>query len=118
MSGQMNGDAPGMIPAFPPYQKESDIRYPPPSKAFVFIDERSDSVDDGYFAITLSPPSWQNIPASWHSTGVVLSFADAHAEHWRWKETTTVKDFFPYGPLTKPTDRDFDRVHAAYAWKD
>ena|SRR5437867_10078435 len=122
MSGQMNGDQPGMIADFPPNKKESDIRYPPPSKAFVFIDERDDSIDDGYFAIVFSltpnSGSWQNIPASWHSTGDVLSFADAHAEHWRWKETTTVKDFFPYGPLTKPIDRDFERVRAAYASKD
>jgi len=118
MSGQMNGDQPGMIPTFPPNQKETDIRYPPPSKAFVFIDERNDSIDDGYFAITLSPPSWQNVPAAWHSAGVVLSFADAHSEHWRWKEATTIKAFFPYGVLNKPTDRDFERVHGAYASKD
>ena len=107
-----------IIPAFPTNKKESDIRNPPPSKAFVFIDERNDSIDDGYFAITLSPPSWQNLPASWHSTGDVLSFADGHAEHWRWLETTTVKDFFPFGALTKPTDRDFNRVQAAYASKE
>ena len=117
MSGQMGGDT-ALIPAFPPNQKESDIRFPPPSRALVFIDERSDSIDDGYFAITLSPPSWQNLPANWHNIGDVLSFADAHAEHWRWYETTTVKGFFPFAPLSKPTDRDFDRVRAAYAGKD
>jgi len=56
-----------MIPSIPPNKKETDIRYPPPSRAFVFIDEREDSIDDGYFAITLSPPSWQNCPAFWHN---------------------------------------------------
>jgi prepilin-type N-terminal cleavage/methylation domain-containing protein len=118
MSGQMNGDQPGMIPAFPPNKKETDIRNPPPSKAFVFLDERNDSIDDGYFAITLSPPSWQNVPANWHSIGDVFSFADGHAEHWRWLETTTVKGFFPFAPLNKPIDRDFNRVQAAYASKE
>jgi prepilin-type N-terminal cleavage/methylation domain-containing protein len=122
MSGQMGGDT-ALITGFPPNQKESDIRFPPPSRAFVFIDERNDSIDDGYFAITFDPKtpgsgSWQNLPASWHNIGDVLSFADAHAEHWRWYETTTVKGFFPFAPLSKPTDRDFDRMRAAYASKD
>jgi prepilin-type N-terminal cleavage/methylation domain-containing protein len=89
MSGQMGGDI-GMISGYPPNKKETDIRYPAPSKAFVFIDERNDSIDDGYFAITLSPRSWQNVPAFWHNRGDVLSFADAHAEHWRWLVNTTV----------------------------
>jgi hypothetical protein len=84
----------------------------------VFIDERSDSIDDGYYAISLSPPSWQNVPANWHNRGDVLSFADAHAEHWRWLESTTVAAVFPYGAISQPVDRDFDRVHRAYASND
>jgi len=115
MSGQMGGDFVG-VPAFPPNQKESDIRFPPPSKAFVFLDERSDSIDDGLFAMTAG--TWQNLPANWHSVGDVLSFADAHAEYWKWKEITTVKGFFPFAQLTKPRDRDFERAMAAYASKD
>jgi len=117
MSGQMAGDV-ILIPAIPPNKKETDIRYPQPSRAFVFIDERNDSIDEGLFALTLSPPSWQNLPANWHTVGDVLSFADAHAEHWRWYETTTVKGAFPFAPLTKPVDRDFSRVIGAYASKD
>jgi len=117
MSGQMGGNFTG-VPGLPPNLKETDIRFPPPSKAFVFIDERNDSIDDGLFALTTSPPSWQNLPANWHSVGDVLSFADAHAEHWKWYETTTVKGFFPFAPLNKPRDRDFDRVIGAYASKE
>jgi prepilin-type N-terminal cleavage/methylation domain-containing protein len=114
MGGQMGGDI-GLIANFPPNRKETDIHFPPPSRAFVFIDERSDSIDDGYYAISLSPPSWQNVPANWHNRGVVLSFADAHAEHWRWLEGTTVAAIFPYGAINFPVDRDFERVHRAYA---
>lgn len=117
LSGQMGGDI-GLIAGFPPNQKETDIRFPPPSLAFTFIDERNDSIDDGYYAISLSPPSWQNVPAWWHDRGVVLSFADAHAEHWRWLEATTINARFPYGAINTPVDRDFDRVHQAYAYAD
>jgi len=114
MSGQMGGDT-ALIAGYPPNKRESDIRHPPPAKSFVFIDEREDSLDDGYFAIQTSPRSWQNCPAILHSQGNVLSFADAHAEHWRWLETTTLTAKFPYGAVKSPVDRDFDRVAAAYA---
>ena len=114
LSGQMGGDT-ALITGYPPNLKESSIRYPPPAKAFVFIDEREDSLDDGYFAIQTSPRSWQNCPAFWHAVGDVLSFADAHAEHWRWLEPTTPAATFPYGAVKSPLDRDFDRVAAAYA---
>jgi len=114
MSGQMGGDV-AMMPSFPTNKKETDIRRPAPSKALVFIDERQDSIDDGYFAIQINPRSWQNVPAAWHTMGEVLSFGDAHAEHWRWLEPTTVNARFPYGVVKSPSDRDFDRVVAAYA---
>ena len=114
MSGQMGGGT-ALIDGYPPNLKESDIRHPPPARGFVFIDEREDSLDDGYFAIALNPRSWQNCPAAWHNKGDVLSFADAHAEHWRWLESTTPTAKFPYGAVKTPVDRDFDRVAAAYA---
>ena len=114
LSGQMGGDV-ALVAGFPPSLRETDIRFPPPTRALLFIDERSDSIDDWYFAIALSPPSWQNVPAAWHSRGDVLSFADVHAEHWRWLEATTISAKFPYGALNTPVDRDFDRVHRAYA---
>ena len=114
MSGQMGGGT-ALIDGYPPNLKESDIRHPPPAKGFVFIDEREDSLDDGYFAIQINPRSWQNCPAAWHNVGDVLSFADAHAEHWRWLEPTTPSAHFPYGVVKSPVDRDFDRVVAAYA---
>ena len=117
MSGQMGGNL-AIIPAYPTSLKESDIIHPPPAKAFVFIDERNDSIDDGFFAVQISPRSWRNCPATWHNRGDVLSFADAHAEHWRWLEPTTISAVFPYGVVKSPVDRDFDRVLAAYASPD
>lgn len=114
LSGQMGGDK-ALISNFPPNLKDSDIIHPQPAKALLFIDERSDSIDDGYFAVQLSPKSWQNCPAYWHGRGDVLSFADAHAEHWSWREASTINAKFPYGVVNTPVDRDFERVAAAYA---
>jgi prepilin-type processing-associated H-X9-DG protein len=84
----------------------------------VFIDEHELSIDDGFFAINVNPPVWQNYPATWHQNGVNLAFADGHSEHWRWLEAQTlrIKTFFV--PGLKPFDRDLSRVVDAYATKD
>jgi prepilin-type N-terminal cleavage/methylation domain-containing protein/prepilin-type processing-associated H-X9-DG protein len=118
MSGQMNGDAAINGARYPINRKYDHIQHPPPSQAMVFIDEHSNSIDDGYFAVLVDERSWQNYPASWHHNGVNLSFADGHAEHWRWREekTLTLKAYFT--PALKPVDRDFDRVAKAYATRD
>jgi|KBSSwiStaDraftv2_1062776.scaffolds.fasta_scaffold676041_2 prepilin-type N-terminal cleavage/methylation domain-containing protein/prepilin-type processing-associated H-X9-DG protein len=114
LSGQMGGNA-LTAAGFPPNQKESDIKRPTASKALTFIDERDDSIDDGLFALQTSPRSWQNCPAYRHQRGCNLSFADGHAEHWRWLEANTLTIIFPWGNVLSPVDRDFDRIAAAYA---
>ncbi|MBI2925808.1 MAG: prepilin-type N-terminal cleavage/methylation domain-containing protein [Verrucomicrobia bacterium] len=120
MSGQMNGnvDFVNDVKIYPINRKPGDILRPPASKAFVFIDEHSLSIDDGFFAINVNPQVWQNYPATWHQNGVNLAFADGHAEHWRWYEaqTLSIRTFFT--PGLKPYDRDLQRVVDAYATKD
>ncbi|MCI0534817.1 MAG: prepilin-type N-terminal cleavage/methylation domain-containing protein [Verrucomicrobiales bacterium] len=118
IGGQMNGDAEINGPAYPINRKFDDIKRPPPTKALVFIDEHPISIDDGYFAILIAARQWQNYPAVWHQNGVNLSFADGHAEHWRWLESQTLnnKQFWTFA--LKPMDRDFDRIAPAYATKE
>jgi prepilin-type N-terminal cleavage/methylation domain-containing protein/prepilin-type processing-associated H-X9-DG protein len=119
IGGQMNGNVAVNDPkTYPINRKYTDIQHPPPSKAFVFIDEHSISIDDGYFAILVAERQWQNYPASWHQNGVNLSFADGHAEHWRWLEAQTMKLKSFFTPALKPADRDFQRIADAYATKD
>ena len=78
---------------FPPsFQKESDINNPAPSQLFVFLDVHEAGILDSLFGIP--PPGWHQIfrmpeiwwdlPADRHSQGCNFSFADGHAEHWRW----------------------------------
>jgi prepilin-type N-terminal cleavage/methylation domain-containing protein/prepilin-type processing-associated H-X9-DG protein len=74
---------------YPQYKKDSDINNPSPSEAMVFLDESNETLDDGYFAVKAPPPDgqeiWQNSPtASRHNKGAGFSFADGHAEIWRW----------------------------------
>ena len=76
-------------PKYPQYKKDSDISNPSPSEAMVFLDESLETLDDGYFAVKAPAPDgpdmWQNSPtATRHSRGAGFSFADGHAEIWRW----------------------------------
>lgn len=74
------------------YQKLSDIRRPPPSNLWVFVDEHPDSINDGW--LTDSWPGgggWGDLPASYHAAACGLGFADGHAEIRKWRDKATVE---------------------------
>ena len=116
INGQMNGnrtlnDAAGYLTR----RKLNDIQHPSPVKANVFVDEGV-SIDDGFFAILADPTvwAWQNIPASRHGNGSTLSFADGHAESWRWYEGTAHLNYVAGLPTTVSVgDRDLVRYKEA-----
>jgi len=57
-----------------------------PSQLFVFIGEQEDSIDDAHFLTWPEPDErWVNMPAGRHNQVGALSFADGHAEKWKWK---------------------------------
>jgi len=75
-------------------KKYSRIVDPPPSCAWVFIEEHELSIDDGCFRIgnpwadsNSSPDKtpWVHFRADRHNNGATISFADGHVEthHWR-----------------------------------
>lgn len=113
MSGRMNGSpsAANVNPGIPFFTKLSSIVNPGPSEAFVFVDEEGESIDDGFFAVRASVPNaghWQNTPASRHGNAGQVSFADGHAEFWKWREATT-KTLTGLDKRTKRGDRDLER---------
>jgi hypothetical protein len=80
------------------YMKFSDMTDPGPSKTFVFVDIREDSVNTGTFGVSMSGypdrPDLlrfnQDIPASYHLKAGGLSFADGHSEIKRWLDPRTM----------------------------
>jgi prepilin-type processing-associated H-X9-DG protein len=59
--------------------------------AWLTIDEQADSINAGFFVVSLDPPNWgPNIPGSYHNGGCIFSFADGHAEIHRWKSSTSI----------------------------
>jgi prepilin-type processing-associated H-X9-DG protein len=100
MNGQMGGlsTQPPVLNQYGPGQnyqlfvKQGDILKPNPSMAWVFIDEHADSINDGFFRITLNQTAtWADVPASYHGASGALSFADGHAEIKKWTDPQ-VKD--------------------------
>ncbi len=75
-----------------------EIVEPSPSNALVFLDEREDSLNDGWFGIDMTgydpraPGAYiiADYPADWHNRAGNVSFADGHAETKRWSDSRTM----------------------------
>jgi len=77
------------------YLTQSQIA--PPSKIFVFLDMREDSIDIGNFEVNMSgysPPrpaayGFFDLPGFYHAQACGFSFADNHSEIKRWRDPRT-----------------------------
>src|SRR5262249_41394183 len=73
---------------FRQFKKNGEMIRPGPSKTWVFIEEREDGINDGWFAVNMSgydplaPASYTivDFPASYHNGCCAVSFADSDAE--------------------------------------
>jgi len=93
--GKINFDSPAIQ-----YVKESDIKQPSPSDAFVFCEESPNTINDGYLEINSQPsaPGFPDVPASYLGGSCAFSFADGHAEPHKWVTGVlmNVKGAYPY----------------------
>lgn len=75
----------GYVPFF---KKMNDIRDPNVSSCMVFIDENEYTLLDSQFGMPTDyydgSKVWFDMPSSRHDQGANLSFADGHAEHYKW----------------------------------
>jgi prepilin-type N-terminal cleavage/methylation domain-containing protein len=97
-----NGDSPstgyrgywGLDANFQVFRKLTDMTQPGPATTFVLLDERQDSINDGYFVVEMDgyngePTSAEEIvdfPASYHVNAGGFAFADGHSEIHQWKD--------------------------------
>ncbi len=101
-------------PQYPLFKKMSDIIDPTPTQAFTFVDESKETIDDGYFAIKATRVQWQNSPTVRHNQGSTFSFADGHAEYWKFTRLNIeqLRDA-PIVGASGDTMQDYLRVQAA-----
>ena len=70
-------------------RKTTDLVKLSASDALVFVDERDDSVDDGFFGVSMVNDTMVEIAASYHGGCGTVTFADGHAELHRWLSPDT-----------------------------
>ena len=126
MNGWMGPNAPAWNAGFVVFAKVGQLTKLSPSQALVYLDEREDSIDDGYYAIEMIKGAGArlvNFPGSFHNKAGGLTFADGHAEIHRWLDPRTVP------PFKKGQKREFTTMkdnrdlawlqdHATYSTKD
>jgi len=60
-----------------------------PSARAVYLDEGKLTPD--FYMVHYAEEQWIDQPAVRHNEGVTVSFADAHADHWKWQDSRTKK---------------------------
>lgn len=78
------------------YLKTTDMVDPGPSQTMVLLDEREDSINDGFWVVWM--PGYPNLaetriidyPASYHNGAAGLSFGDGHSEIHKWVDPRTI----------------------------
>jgi prepilin-type N-terminal cleavage/methylation domain-containing protein len=79
------------------YTKQPQLVVPGPTKVFVFLDMREDSIDMGNFGTRMAgwpdQPSqygFYDLPGFYHHLSCGFSFADGHSEIHRWRDDRTM----------------------------
>jgi prepilin-type N-terminal cleavage/methylation domain-containing protein/prepilin-type processing-associated H-X9-DG protein len=117
MNSYLGADPASHTPGYARYLKTSQLSTIGTSKAFVFIDERVDGINDGSFLVNMSgydpltPGAYalENFPAFYHSGNATLSFADGHVDVKRWRDPQTTPALNSGGAAC-PNDQDVDWI--------
>ena len=116
-----NGDTPPLYKGFwgangnwVVFTKSTAMLRPGPSMTFVFLDERQDSINDGYFVTemdgypNLASTKIVDFPASYHNGAAGFAFGDGHSEIHRWKDPRTTPPIRTTLTLNVPTPNNLD----------
>src|SRR6185295_878888 len=108
MNGWINPGRAGSVPHFDDrcekYRRMPDFVKLSPSKAFVFMEEREDSINDGWYWVSSAgynnpadPAQYQIVdyPASYNNGGAGMAFVDGHSEIHRWVDPRTTINLVP-----------------------
>ena len=116
-----NGDSPPLYKGFwggggnwLVYRKLSDMLRPGPALTFVFLDERRDSINDGYFVTemdgypNMATTKIVDYPASYHNNACGFAFADGHSEIHKWRDARTMPPLTTVLQLNVPSPNNVD----------
>ena len=78
------------------FRKLGQMNSPGPAMTYVLLDERQDSINDGYFVCemdgypNISTTKIVDYPASYHNGAAGFAFADGHSEIHKWRDGRTI----------------------------
>jgi len=83
------------------FTKASSMNEPGPAMTYVLLDEREDSINDGFFVVSMENSIYAkrvnlgsirmvDVPASYHNRAGGFSFADGHSEIKKWADPRTM----------------------------
>ena len=98
------------------FRKDTDFVDPGPSQTFVLVDERNESINDGYFVVDMMgfpdrPASFKMVdyPGRYHNNAATFAFADGHSEIHKWTSAKTLVPFKKKDiPLNVPSPNNED----------
>ena len=120
MNGWLNSDtAWADAKEFRIMRRTSDMQGAPgPSQTFVFLDQREDIINSGYFAVEMRLKGTQaefwDWPGSYHNGAGNLSFGDGHAESHKWIDARTKPRIIKGKAL--PFPQTFSPANPDIAW--
>ena len=100
------------------WHRMSEIITPSPSRAFVFVDEHENSIENARF-VSPQPGIWRwvDFPSIRHGGATTLSFADGHSESWKLSSPDSRRigrlPSWLQSQATAPNDPDLRRFHEA-----
>jgi prepilin-type processing-associated H-X9-DG protein len=99
---------------WPVFRKFTQMVRPGPSMTFVLLDERQDSINDGFFVVQMD--GYPNLactyivdyPASYHAGAGGFAFADGHSELHKWRDPRTTPPISTALRLNIPSPNNID----------
>jgi prepilin-type processing-associated H-X9-DG protein len=94
------------------FRKLSTMSRPGPAMTFVLLDERQESINDGYFVVEMNgyPDTKKtqlvDYPAAYHNNACGFSFADGHSEIHKWQDPRTYRPRIPLTTTQTPDNKD------------
>lgn len=84
--GEGNAESGPVAPIYKHVRKTTDILFPTPSEAWVFLQEHPDSMNDPAF-FSPQQTQWVDVPALVHNGATPFALADGHAEMHQWQSS-------------------------------
>ncbi len=96
-------------------RKTSDFVNPSPADVWVIHDERPDSINNGYFAVSMDSAEVYDAPANYHLKAAGQAFADGHSAIHLWKTPLFQEVVTTWGGASAPNnvDRQYLQTHSA-----